>query len=315
MIEQDSDPRNQDPTRGEVDEPPEDGQSTFRKTHERQEHERAEKQRAHIRRSPGRGSQEDLRRLVLESQTVEDSRAGQQGLIGAGPSRRDDDGVDERWNTIKSRGAGGDDKRRLRSGAVRVVEAGIVAGHEHADDKHGEDVECCHAHKYPLARLWDRHTRISRLRRRHGETLCPGETEHRITHDSPITQKFPPRTRGNEFHKRAGMFPISKADAGGSGDAAEVDDQSQQDQEDDEDDLEQGKPEFYFAVDADEAQADGDGEGDEDDDPEGGVDVGPVLEEDANGGDFGGDGEAVAVDEVISWGDGQPYEKFWDREG
>lgn len=54
----------------------------------------------------------------------------------------------------------------------------------------------------------------------------------------------------------------------------------------------------------DAGEADGEGEEDEDEDDGGRVDVGPPeAEEHADGGDLGGDGEDVAVDEVVAEGD------------
>ncbi len=233
--------------------------------------------------------------MFLQRQAVQHTRAGEECLIRTRPRRSDDNGVDEARHTIEACRAGCNDEGALCCGAGLVVESWVVAPYEHADDQYGEDVECSDADKYPFTRLGDRDAGIARLRRRHSETLRAGEAEHRICHACPISEEAAPRAGGDELDERAGVLPVSKADSRCTGDAAEINNQTEKDEKDDEDDLEESEPELDFAVDANEAQAYGHGESDEDHDPEGGVDVRPVLEEDADGCDFRGDGEAVAV--------------------
>lgn len=49
---------------------------------------------------------------------------------------------------------------------------------------------------------------------------------------------------------------------------------------------------------AHECDANENGQEDEDDDPDGAIEIGPELKEDANGGDLGGNAEQISVDEV-----------------
>lgn len=108
---------------------------------------------------------------------------------------------------------------------------------------------------------------------------------------------------GNVLDKGARVVPVPKVDGRRAPDAAEVDDEAEDDEEDDEEDLEDGKDELDLAKEADKREAHGQGQQDKGDDPDGGVDVGPELEEHADGGDFRGDGQDVAVDEVPADGE------------
>jgi hypothetical protein len=112
-----------------------------------------------------------------------------------------------------------------------------------------------------------------------------------LTHHSPEAQKFAPRPSGDVFNKRSRFFPVPEADARTARHTSKVNDQSQDDQEDDEDDLEEREPEFDLAIYPDSRETYRDRQDDRDDDPYRRVDVCPVLEEDADGADFGRDGQ------------------------
>jgi hypothetical protein len=112
-----------------------------------------------------------------------------------------------------------------------------------------------------------------------------------LTHHCPEAQKLAPRPSGNVFDKRPWLFPVPEADARSARHTSKVNDQSQDDQEDDEDDLEEREPEFNLAIYPDSRETYRDRQDDRDDDPYRRVDVCPVLEEDADGADFGRDGQ------------------------
>lgn len=242
--------------------------------------------------------------MLLQSQTVQHTGAGKQCLVGRGPRRGNDDCVDDGWNGTDACCGRRNDKGALGCVSIGVVEALVVAGDEHADDEDGKHVEEDDADKDVAAGGGDCLARIPRLGAGHGDGLDAGKGEDGVGHDAPVAEELAPVPAGNVLDKGARVLPVFKVDGRGAGDATEVDDEAENDEEDDEEDLEQGKEELDLAKDADKGHADNDGEDDESDDPDGGVDVGPKLKEDADGGNLGGDREQVAVDEVPA--DGEP---------
>ncbi|TKW49901.1 hypothetical protein CTA1_12675 [Colletotrichum tanaceti] len=303
VVEQDGGPRHQHAGGGQVDEPPEDGQRAVGQAHEAEGHEAGEEQDADVGGAPGGGAEEDPGGLALEGEAEQHAGAGEQALVGGGPGGGDDDGVDDAGDGGDAGGGGGDDEGALGGGAVGVVEARVVAGDEHADDEDGEHVEEDDAGEDALAGARDGAARVPGLGGGHGEGLDAGEGEDGARHDAPVAEELAPVAGGDVLDKGTRAAPVAEADARGAGDAAEVDDEAEDDEEDDEQDLEQGEEELDLAEDADEGDADDKGQDDEDDDEDGGVQVGPELEEDADGGDLGGDGEDVAVDEVPADGE------------
>lgn len=137
MICEHRDPRHEHAAGGQVDQPPKHGQGVLRQAHEGQEHEGREQEDAHVGDTPRGGAQEDPGGLPLQRETVQDPGPGEQGLVRRRPGRGDDDGVDHRRDTLEARGARGDDEGTLGGGPRLVVQPGVVARHEHADDEDG----------------------------------------------------------------------------------------------------------------------------------------------------------------------------------
>lgn len=178
VVVQDGGPGDEDPRGGEVDEPPEDGEGAAGEAEEAEEHECAEEEDAGVGGAPARGAEEDAGRLALEGEAVEDAGAGEEALVGGGPGRCDDDGVDDRGDEGDARGGGGDDEGGL--GGVTggaVGEAGVVAGDEHADDEDGEHVEEEDAEEDALAGGGDGGAGVPGLGGGHGDGLDAREGE------------------------------------------------------------------------------------------------------------------------------------------
>ncbi len=287
VVDEDGDPGDEDAGGGEADEPVKGSEGAARQAHEAEEHEDGVEGDAGVGHAPGRGAEEDGGRLLLEGEGVEHARARQQRLVGRGPGRRDEHGVDDGRDGGQVGGLRGNDKGALRDGAAAAaVEARVVAGDEHADDEDGEHVEEHDADKDVFAGRGDGLARVARLGARHCDGLDAGKGKDGRRHDAPVAEEFPPVARGNVLDEGAGLAPVLEVEGRGAGDAAEVDDEPEDDEEDDEQDLEQRKDEFDLAKDLHKAHADADGEDDEGDDPDGRVDLGPKLKEDANGCDF-----------------------------
>lgn len=197
MIQQNSAPRHEDARGREIDQPEEDGQGAIGQRHEAEEHEEGEQPDADVRGAPAGRPQKHAGRLPLEGQAVEHAGARQQALVGRGPGRRDDDGVDDGRDGADARGRGGDDKGALRRRARRVAQPGVVAGYQHAHDEHRQDVEEDDAREDALAGPRDRPPRVPRLGRRHGEGLDAREGEDGARHDAPVGQESAPVARGD----------------------------------------------------------------------------------------------------------------------
>ena len=102
-------------------------------------------------------------------------------------------------------------------------------------------------------------------------------------------RKIAPRARSNIFNERTRVLPISEPDPLDPVNTPQIDDETQNDETDDQENLDDGKEELDLAIDPDERESNEEGEEDEDDDEDGGVEVGPKLEEDADSGYFGWD--------------------------
>lgn len=122
----------------------------------------------------------------------------------------------------------------------------------------------------------------------------------RLTHDCPETQELAPGAGGNILNERSRVPPVPEANAWSARNATKVNHQSQDDQENDKEDLEEGEPEFDFAINPDGREPYRDREDDCDNDPDGLIDVCPILEEDTDGADFSRDGKQVSVDKVVA---------------
>ena len=208
VVEQDSAPRDEDARGGEVDEPVEDGQGAAGEGHEAKQHEDGEQRDADVGGAPARRAQEDAGRLLLEREAVQDAGAREQALVGRGPGRRDDDGVDDRGDGLDAGGRRGDDEGALRRRARGVAQPLVVARHEHAHDKHGQDVEDDDARKDALAGPRDRPARALRLGRGHGDGFHPGEGEDGARHHAPVSQEPTQVARGDreQFYEGTGFL-------------------------------------------------------------------------------------------------------------
>lgn len=249
VVEQDGTPAHQHPRGRQVHEPVEDGQGVIVQSQESEEHEGGEQHDADVRRPPAGRAQEDLGGLSLQRETVEDARARQQALVAAAPGAGDDDGIDQAGDGADAGGGGGDDEGALRGGAAFVPQARVVASDEHADDEHRKHVEEQHADEDLLARARDGAAGVLGLGGGHGDGLDARKREDGRGHDAPEAEEFPPVARGDILDEGAGVLPVEKANARGSWDAAEVDDEAEDDEKDDEEDLEDAEKVFHLAKD------------------------------------------------------------------
>lgn len=304
VVDEDGDPGDEDAGGGEADEPVKGGEGAAGQAHEAEEHKDGKQGDAGVGDAPGGGAEEDGGGLLLEGEGVEHAGAGEEGLVGRGPGRGYEHGVDDGGYGGQVGGLGGDDKGALGDGAAAAGEALVVAGDEHADDEDGEHVEEHDADKDVLAGGGDGLARVARLGAGHGDGLDAGKGEDGRRHDAPVAEEVSPAAVGDVLDERAGVLPVGEVEGGHAGHAAEVDDEPEDDEEDDEGNLEQGEEELDLAKDADEAEADGDGEDDKGDDPHGRVRAGgPKLKQHADGGDLGRDRQQVAVHEVPADGE------------
>lgn len=134
MVEQDGDPRHEHAGRREAEEPVEGSQCAAGQGHEAEEHEDGEERDAGVGDTPRGGPEEDGGGLLLEGKGVECARSGEQGLVGRGPGRGDEYGVDHGGDGGQIGGLGGNDKGALGNVRAVRVEPRVVGGDEHADD-------------------------------------------------------------------------------------------------------------------------------------------------------------------------------------
>jgi hypothetical protein len=126
--------------------------------------------------------------------------------------------------------------------------------------------------------------------------VCCGKMSVELTHHCPEAQEFAPRASGDVFDKWPWFFPVPEADTRSTWHASKINDQSQDNQKDNEDDFEECEPEFNLAIDPNRRETYCDRQDDCDDNPYRGVNVCPVLEEDADGADLRRDGQQISVD-------------------
>lgn len=249
VIPQDRAPAHQHARGGQIHQPVEDGQRVVVERKEAQEHERRKQRHAHVRGAPAGRPQEDLGRLTLQREAVEHTRARKQALVAAAPGAGDDDGVDQAGDRADPRGAGRDDEGGLSGGAALVAQAGVVAGHQHADDEDGEYVKQEDAGENLLTGTGDGATRVLGLGGGHGDGLNAGKGENGRGHDAPEAQEFSPVARGDILDEGAWGLPVKKPNARGARDAAQVNDEAENDEEDNEKDLEDSEEILDFTED------------------------------------------------------------------
>lgn len=183
---------------------------------------------------------EESGRVTVDGERVQESRSGEQGVVGGRDDAGQDDGVDEAARDVAA--SFGENDGEGAGAGVLLAQVGIVVRHVEADQQDGQDVEeqdapedVAHDPRQVLGRVFG-------LSGGHGDGFGSSVRERRGHEDRGESS--------DAAHKRrVANVPIVAADVFVVAVAAAVDHDAQDDEDDDRDDFEQAEPVFDLVID------------------------------------------------------------------
>lgn len=300
-------PRDEAADGGDVDEPVEDDLARFADRQERQQAHGPGRQDGHVRHAEFARAGEHFRRLAVERQTVEDTRARVQEGVARGPGRGQDGGVDDVVQHRDLGDANADDPRTGGRVGLGGQQAGIRGGADGADHEGAKAVEDGKTPDEAPCGLGDVASRGDGLARRQGDELWGRDKcEASLDKGGPESEEVARLPADQVLLDRAVLLPVPEPGGVVVWCAAAHDDETDKNQTDDGDELDAREPELGLTKDLDGEDVESEVDAQNDGDPySSGHGRGPVIQNDGTRRGLGGDKNGVGVPVVPACGKGK----------
>ena len=245
--------------------------------------------------------------MAILSQSIQITTPGVEESIGGRRRRRQDDGVDDGWQSRDTSSVDGNDPWGLSRPRFSVFPSAeqsvVVVRDENTDGQCAEHVEKEDTPENSTNSLGNVLARVFSLSRSDRHHLHATVGESSIDECGPETGETAGGALTDILLHRTGVLPVPETKTVVSRPSTKIDDQGHEEQSDNRDDLDTGEHEFRFAVDLDGEDVEAEDDDDDDGDPCGDIDplgAVPELDDDGSGRDFGAEGDGGLVP-ILCW--------------
>ena len=245
--------------------------------------------------------------LTILSQCIQITTSSVKESIGGRRRRRQDDGVDDGWQSRDPSSIDGNDPWGLSSTGFSVLasaEQSVVIVRDQNTDRQGtEHIEEEDTPENTANSLGNVFARIFSLSRSNGDHFHTTIGESSVDECGPETGETTGAASADVLLHRTRILPVSETKTVVGRPSAQIEDEGQKEQSHNGDDLDTSEDEFRFAVDLDGEDVETEDDDKNNGDPCADIDIlgaVPELDDDGSGRDFGAEGNGRLVP-ILCW--------------